>query len=675
MTSEAQMAQIKVAIIDMQPITPAIGGGRQRLLGLYHALGSGIHATYVGSYDWPGESLRDHALTPGLREICVPLSDEHHAAASASARGMAGRVVIDLEFDRQVHLSPEFLKVARAHISDADIVVFSHPWAYPALRDSLRPEQLVVYDSQNVESVLRTSLHDDLPQAEPLLEHVAEIECQLVTEADLTLTCSHDDRDTFARLFEADWARLRVVPNGIFAFDQQVHTDQERQALKGELGIERDCVVFLGSNYAPNNAAAAFIVDTLAPSLPETTFVLLGGCCETLGSIPSNVRALGVVDEQVKSRWIRAADVALNPLASGSGTSIKMFDFMAAGTPVLTTEVGARGIVVTGELPFEMASLAEFPDALRAMLSDIHVRRVLGSRGRKTVESFYAWERISPGLGTLLRKRFQEKSRAPLDFSVIIPSYERHALLDILMGQLAAQTRRGFEVIVIDQSQQPWARAGEQFEFPLTYIHTDVRGAVKARNLGGTLASGHVIAFTDDDCEPQPDWLEQGLAMLADADVVGVEGLIRSDHMDDPEWRPVTNIGFEGIGFMTANLMVRNDCFQALNGFDMAFDEPHFREDTDFGWRLQSLGKVPYAESVVVYHPAHKRELARESQVERNRFFEKDALLMAKHPERFKALFFAEQHYRLTTGYWENLERGIAKYRTGTPEWLVLAKH
>lgn len=56
--------RLRVAVLDMQPITPAIGGGRQRLLGLYHALGSAIDCTYVGSYDWPGEPARDQQLTP-----------------------------------------------------------------------------------------------------------------------------------------------------------------------------------------------------------------------------------------------------------------------------------------------------------------------------------------------------------------------------------------------------------------------------------------------------------------------------------------------------------------------------------------------------------------------------------------------------------------------------------
>ncbi len=669
------MNQIKVVVIDLQPITPAIGGGRQRLLGLYHALGEGIHATYVGSYDWPGESLRDQSLSPGLREICVPLSSAHHAAAYASAQRMAGRVVIDLEFDQQVHLSPDFLGMAREQMTEADVVIFSHPWAYPALREYLKPRQLVVYDSQNVESVLRTSLHDDLPQAEALLQHIAEIECQLVREADLTLTCSHDDRDTFARLYGADWMRLRVAPNGIFAFNQGIPDDAERMALKHGFGVEGDCVIFLGSNYAPNNNAAEFIANTLATALPRTTFVLLGGCCNTLGLLPPNVRAIGIVDEETKGKWMRASDVALNPLASGSGTSIKMFDFMAAGVPVLTTEIGARGIATTGELPFELATLEVFADALSRLLENTEARGVLGLRGRRAVESFYAWERISPNLGVLLRKRFQEKSRNSVEFSVVIPSYERHGLLDVALGRIAGQTLADFEVIVIDQSRERWPRADERFGFPLTYVHSEVRGAVKARNLGGTLASGKFIAFTDDDCEPELDWLESGASILGKDGVVGVEGLIKSDHMDDPDWRPVTNIGFEGIGFMTANLMVKNICFQSLDGFDVAYDEPHFREDTDFGWRLQELGQVPYGDAVVVYHPAHRRDIARESIVERNLFFEKDALLMAKHPERFKTLFFAEQHYLSTPGYWENLERGIKKYRTGTPDWLVHAKH
>ena len=126
-----------------------------------------------------------------------------------------------------------------------------------------------------------------------------------------------------------------------------------------------------------------------------------------------------------------------------------------------------------------------------------------------------------------------------------------------------------------------------------------------------------------------------------------------------------------GIGFMTANLMVRNAAFQQLGGFDPAFDSPHFREDTDFGWRLQAIGEVPYATDVEVFHPAQRRDIQRESQAERNRFFEKDALLLKKHPEKYRQLFFMEGHYRKTDGFWANLRRGLELYGVSLPEWMA----
>lgn len=651
----------------MQPITPAIGGGRQRLLGLYHALGDDIQAVYLGSYDWSGESPRDQMLSPGLRERLVPLSDAHHAAAREMAARLGGRVVIDLAFADQVHLSPEFLDEARRHIADAHVVVFSHPWAYPPLRDAIRPGQLVVYDSQNVEAVLRASLHGDLAQAAGLLRRVAEVEYLLCREADLVLACSHEDREIFARVYDVDWSRLRVVPNGIFAFG-------DAQAPEPKPVRDPRTVVFVGSDYGPNNEAARFVVEVLAPQLPSVTFALIGSCCSTLGghALPDNVRTLGVLDEETKRSWMQRATVAVNPLAAGSGTSIKMFDFMAAGLPSLTTAVGGRGIATAGGEAFVLAGLDQFATVLAGLLEDSERRQAIAEAGRRTVEALYAWERISPGLGRLLRKRLAEKERGTsTKFSVVIPTYERHALLDRLTEKLEAQAFRDFEVIIIDQSAARWPAADAVRPFPLTYVHSEVRGAVKARNQGGYLASGDMIAFTDDDCEPRPDWLANAVEYFEDDGVAGIEGLVCSDKLDDPDWRPVTNVGFEGIGFMTANLMVRNSIFQKLDGFDLAFDDPHFREDTDFGWRMQALGRVPYAREVKVYHPPHRRDIARESQAERNRFFEKDALLLRKHPERYRDLFLAEAHYAATAGFWQNFDRGLRKYGVPLPDWMA----
>lgn len=666
--------RLRATIVDMQPITPAVGGGRQRLLGLYHALGKDIEATYVGSYDWPGEPPRDQQLTPGLREIAIPLSDAHHRAASEWRESMDGRVVIDCMFPEQVRLSPHYLAAARKAIAGADVVVFSHPWAYPALKQDLEAGQLLVYDSQNVESVLRADILAGSERSRQVIELVVATEYELCRKADLVLACSQEDRMLFHRLFDISPDKIRVVPNGIFAHEEIPASPEEKLALKDELGVRaRPLVAFLGSDYGPNNEAASIIAGEICPQHPEVQFVLMGGCCHALEStvLPPNLLALGVVEEAAKNRWLRAADVALNPLRRGSGTSIKMFDYLARGLPTLATPCGARGIVsASSSEAYRVVPVSRVPAALGTMLQDAQSREHMASAGRKLVLDFYAWERISPNVGRLIAKHHREKQRGRTFFSVVIPSYERPQHLDRLMTCLEAQEEKDFEVIIIDQSEKQWSGKDREWPFSLTYVWTTVRGAVKARNTGGYFASGEVIAFTDDDCEPRAQWLKNARDWFARAAVAGVEGVIKSSNLDDPDWRPVSNVGFEGIGFMTANLLVRNRHFQQLDGFDLGFDNPHFREDTDFGWRLQELGDVPFADDVEVYHPPHKREIARESHEARGRFFEKDALLFKKHPEKYQKLFLAESHWRNTPRFWDNFHRGLKIYDVEPPTWL-----
>lgn len=60
--------------------------------------------------------------------------------------------------------------------------------------------------------------------------------------------------------------------------------------------------------------------------------------------MPENVGMLGLVSEEEKNRVFSIVDFALNPMMSGSGTNLKMFDYMSAGIPIITTEFGTRGI-------------------------------------------------------------------------------------------------------------------------------------------------------------------------------------------------------------------------------------------------------------------------------------------------------------------------------------------
>jgi glycosyltransferase involved in cell wall biosynthesis len=304
-------------------------------------------------------------------------------------------------------------------------------------------------------------------------------------------------------------------------------------------------------------------------------------------------------------------------------------------------------------------------------LRDVSTRYNIGKEARKCVEDAYAWERISEQLGVFLRARKRLAGQPRPLISVVVPTYERHDQLVKLILSLQKQIERDFEVIVVDQSTERWEGADENYIFPLTYFHSPVKGAVRARNTGAMLAQGMIIAFIDDDCLPAEDWLLNARPYFSDPAVVGIEGLIYSDHLYDPTWRIVTNVGFEGIGFMTANLMVRSSVFQYLGGFDLQFDHPHFREDTDLGWRMQDVGSVPYAKDVKVFHPAQPREVERESIASRARFFENDALLYKKHPERYKKLFMMEAHYAQSPDFLSNIIKGFEKYQIAPPDWIT----
>jgi glycosyltransferase involved in cell wall biosynthesis len=260
-----------------------------------------------------------------------------------------------------------------------------------------------------------------------------------------------------------------------------------------------------------------------------------------------------------------------------------------------------------------------------------------------------------------LLTRYRTGRRPAPFFSVIVPTYERHARLRDLLTCLARQTCSDFEIVLVDQSTANWEVPTEFSLLDILYLRADVRGTSHSRNTGAWFARGQVIAFTDDDCQPFPDWLHNARRYFEDRAVVGIEGLVVSDKVHDPDYRAVTNVGFEGIGFMTANLLIRRDTFNAIDGFDEQFDVP-FREDTDLGWRASGLGRIPFGHDVRVFHPPHSRAIEREGHAERARFFEKDALLLKKHPDRYKSLFLKEGHYLGTEGFREHFLRGALKY-------------
>src|SRR5205085_898532 len=97
-------------------------------------------------------------------------------------------------------------------------------------------------------------------------------------------------------------------------------------------------------------------------------------------------------------------------------------------------------------------------------------------------------------------------------FSVVVPTYERHAQLAACIGALARldYPRERFEVLIVDDGSARRPReVVEPFRDALDVklLAQENKGPAAARNLGARHARGEFLAFTDDDCEPEREWL------------------------------------------------------------------------------------------------------------------------------------------------------------------------
>ncbi|MFH0933487.1 MAG: glycosyltransferase, partial [Nitrospirota bacterium] len=196
--------------------------------------------------------------------------------------------------------------------------------------------------------------------------------------------------------------------------------------------------------------------------------------------------------------------------------------------------------------------------------------------------------------------------------SIIIPTYNSAQVLRKCLESLGSQTisSEGYEVIVVDDGSTDGTR-DIVAKYPAQYIYQQNRGPAATRNYGVSQAQGEIILFTDADCEPQPNWIEEMIEPMNDNQVVGVKGTYKTRQKElvarlvqiEYEHKYERMKKFKYIDFIdTYSAGYRKDIFLKYGGFDERYPKASV-EDQEFSFRLSRDGyKMVFNPEAVVYH-------------------------------------------------------------------------
>ena len=245
---------------------------------------------------------------------------------------------------------------------------------------------------------------------------------------------------------------------------------------------------------------------------------------------------------------------------------------------------------------------------------------------------------------SVFQKTPNSELRTP-NFSVIVCTRNGSATLRACLEALSRQTHSRYEVLVIDDgSTDATADIVRSFDF-VRYQRQEPAGLSAARNLGMTLAQYEILAYTDDDCIPDEDWLHQ-LALAFDDEKTAAAG---GPNLP-PAPRTMTEAAvaaapgapaqvllndFEAEHLPGCNLAIRKSALQAVGGFLLEFTTAG--DDVDVCWRLHANGgRLCFVPAAFVWH--HRRATMLAYLRQQVGYGRAEALLMKRYPQRFSWL-------------------------------------
>lgn len=401
-------------IVDNIPLTPHLQGGPVRIFKNFNYLSDKYQIYYLGCYGTGSKHknrIREENIQVTKNKYIQYLLD--NMILKQNNKLLYGGSFYDT-ITRFIMLKHKiYNNRIKELVKKCKILVASHPWTFTSLKKYATKNHLLIYDAHNCEYQLVKDKYKGI-LGKLVIHWTKKIEKEACEKSDIILACSENEKRNFMKYFKVDKEKIHIIPNSVETQKFTMTTQAEKNMYKKKYGFENQkCALFIGTNYFPNNEAADFIIDELAKKLTDIQFIIIGSIITHFKRkgkwLPRNVHLTGQIEEQKLIEMSKMCDIALNPVMLGSGTNIKVIDYLAWGIPCITTAKGVRGMKVTNKKELLIGPRNSFADMIGEILYDKQIKKVLTKKGREFVEKNYDSKIIAKQIETICNNYLMNK--------------------------------------------------------------------------------------------------------------------------------------------------------------------------------------------------------------------------------------------------------------------------
>lgn len=254
-------------------------------------------------------------------------------------------------------------------------------------------KKVIIVDSHDVFQTIRLN---HTSRFRKLIETYLEILSYLL--ADVVFVVSELERKILLNN-KIDKDKIFHIPNGVdtsFFIDSNYHPkDYEKYFLNDSIYI-----IFVGNlNYYPNEQAIKIIVSKIMPELSNyrknIKFIMVGPYSKDVYYKSKDIIYTGMIQHIYMPFFLKKSNIAIVPLLKGSGTRLKILEYLASGLPVIATTIAVEGLKFkNGEHLIIEDDINKFSHHCITLLNNKLLVEKITNSGRNFVIDNYDWNNI-----------------------------------------------------------------------------------------------------------------------------------------------------------------------------------------------------------------------------------------------------------------------------------------